>query len=133
MSGTSSSAFVTRFDSATNTREFANGRFDAVEVGSLVIGRATYGPGWKWSEHVGPVVGKQLCEVEHAGLVLSGAMMVAFDDGTTLAMEAGDLFYIPPVPHDAWVVGEEPYVSLHFVGAEQYATAQPHRERSDVE
>ena len=37
-------------------------------------------------------------------------------------LRAGDLFYIPPVPHDSWVVGEQPYVSLHFLGAEHYAT-----------
>ena len=36
-------------------------------------------------------------------------------------MRAGDLFYIPPVPHDSWVVGDVPYVSLHFLGAEHYA------------
>jgi hypothetical protein len=30
------------------------------------------------------------------------------------------LFYIPP-GHDSWVVGDEPYVSLHFLGAEKYA------------
>ena len=34
---------------------------------------------------------------------------------------AGTLFYIPPTPHDSWVVGDEPYVSLHFLGAEDYA------------
>jgi hypothetical protein len=25
------------------------------------------------------------------------------------------------VPHDSWVVGDEPYVSLHFAGANKYA------------
>jgi hypothetical protein len=29
--------------------------------------------------------------------------------------------YIPPEPHDSWVVGEQPYVSLHFLGADHYA------------
>jgi hypothetical protein len=24
-------------------------------------------------------------------------------------------------PHDRWVLGDEPYVSLHFLGSEQYA------------
>jgi hypothetical protein len=36
-------------------------------------------------------------------------------------MKAGELFYIPPVPHDSWVVGDVPYVSLHFLGADHYA------------
>jgi hypothetical protein len=47
---------------------------------------------------------------------------VAFDDGRVIQLRAGDLFYVPPVPHDSWVIGDQPYVSLHFLGAENYAT-----------
>ncbi len=32
-----------------------------------------------------------------------------------------DEFYVPSEPHDSWVVGDEPYVSLHFLGATHYA------------
>ncbi len=39
-------------------------------------------------------------------------------------MEARDLFYVPPEPHDSWVVGDEPYVSLHFLGAARYAKSR---------
>ncbi len=78
-------------------------------------------PGWKWSEHVGPGVGATRCHVEHVGLVLSGTATAAFDDGTVFELKAGDLFYIPPIAHDSWVIGDQPYVSLHFVGADQYA------------
>jgi hypothetical protein len=53
--------------------------------------------------------------------VLSGSATAAFDDGTIFELKAGVLFYIPPIPHDSWVVGEEPYVSLHFLGADHYA------------
>jgi hypothetical protein len=35
-------------------------------------------------------------------------------------MEPGDVFYVPP-GHDSWVVGDEPYISLHFMGSENYA------------
>jgi hypothetical protein len=45
----------------------------------------------------------------------------AFDDGRITELKAGSLFYIPPIAHDSWVVGDEPYVSLHFLGADQYA------------
>ena len=58
--------------------------------------------------------------VEHVGLVLSGRATAAMDDGRIVEMKAGDLFYIEP-GHDSWVVGNEPYVSLHFLGAGQYA------------
>jgi quercetin dioxygenase-like cupin family protein len=54
------------------------------------------------------------------GLVLSGAAAVKMEDGTERVMHAGEFFYVPP-GHDSWVVGEEPYVSLHIVGSESYA------------
>ena len=34
-------------------------------VGPMTLGRATYEPGWKWSEHVGAATGERLCQVEH--------------------------------------------------------------------
>src|SRR5262245_55794580 len=102
-------------------REFEKGRFEVVRIGGLAIGRATYAPGWKWSEHVGRRLGTTRCDVEHVGLVVSGAAVAAFDDGTAIELRAGVLFYIPPVPHDSWVVGNAPYVSLHFLGAHEYA------------
>jgi len=33
----------------------------------------------------------------------------------------GSLFHIPAEPHDSWVVGDAPYVSLHFLGADHDA------------
>lgn len=53
--------------------------------------------------------------------MLSGAAGVSFDDGTTLELRAGSLFHLPAVPHDSWVIGDSPYVSLHFLGADRYA------------
>ncbi len=110
-----------RFESPDETREMTKGRFELVTLGGLTIGRATYEPGWKWSEHVGPTVGASRCSVEHVGMVVSGTATAAFDDGRVYELRTGELFYIPPVPHDSWVVGDEPYVSLHFLGAEHYA------------
>jgi quercetin dioxygenase-like cupin family protein len=109
-----------RFEQPDEVREMVKGRFELVRIGGLTIGRATYQPGWKWSEHVGPAVGTTRCSVEHVGLVLAGVATVAFE-GRMVEMHAGDLFHVPPVPHDSWVVGDEPYVSLHFLGAERYA------------
>ena len=111
-----------RFAQPDEVRKMTKGRFELVRIGGMTIGRATYDPGWKWSEHVGPTVGQTRCTVEHVGLVLSGAATAAFEDGRVVELRAGDLFYIPPVPHDSWVLGDTPYVSLHFLGAEHYAT-----------
>ncbi len=110
-----------RFEAPDEVREFEKGRFEIVRIGGLTIGRATYQPGWKWSEHVAPIAGTRLCEVEHVGLVLSGSAVAAFEDGSEAALTEGNLFYIPAVAHDSWVVGDEPYVSLHFLGAEHYS------------
>jgi quercetin dioxygenase-like cupin family protein len=108
-------------DDPTETRTFELGRFDVYRVGPMTIGRATYEPGWRWSEHVGGPTGQASCPVEHVGLVVSGEAVAKMDDGTEVVMRRGDLFHIPP-GHDSWVVGDEPYVSLHLMGSEEYAT-----------
>lgn len=110
-----------RFETPDEVREMTKGRFEVVHIGGMTIGRATYEPGWRWSEHVGRNVGATRCDVEHVGLVLSGTATAAFADGRVIELHAGELFYIPPVPHDSWVVGDEKYVSLHFLGADHYA------------
>ena len=114
-------AIVKRFDKPDEIRQFSKGRFELVTIAGRTFGRATYEPGWKWSVHVGPTVGATHCTVEHLGLVLSGAAAAGFDDGRVIELRAGELFYIPPTPHDSWVLGDQPYVSIHFLGADHYA------------
>lgn len=121
MSSEELNVVLKRFDAPDEVREFEKGRFELVRLGGLTIGRATYQPGWRWSEHVGPGTGASYCRVEHVGLVLSGTAKAAFEDGSVVELRAGELFYIPPRPHDSWVVGDQPYVSLHFLGAAHYA------------
>ena len=110
-----------RFDAPDEVREMPLGRFEIVRLGGVTLGRATYQPGWKWSVHVGLGIGSKRCSVEHVGWVLSGTAAAAFEDGTVVELREGSLFYIPPTPHDSWVVGDAPYVSLHLMGAEHYA------------
>ena len=110
-----------KFEQPDEVRVLKKGRFEIVRLGGMTIGRATYEPGWRWSEHVGRDLGQERCHVEHVGLVLSGIATAAFADGRVIELKAGNLFYIPPEPHDSWVVGDEPYISLHFMGADQYA------------
>jgi quercetin dioxygenase-like cupin family protein len=73
---------------------------------------------------VGPSAGARLCPVEHVGLVVSGTATVAFEDGRVVELSQGSLFHVPAVPHDSWVVGDRPYVSLHLMGAADYARKQ---------
>ncbi len=110
-----------RFEEPDATQVFEKGRFEVVQLGGMSIGRASYEPGWKWSKHVGARHGQQYCSVEHVGLVLEGVATAAFASGKIFELRPGQLFYIPPEPHDSWVVGEVPYVSLHFMGADHYA------------
>jgi len=112
-----------RFEEPDEVRVFEKGKFELVWLGGITIGRASYEPGWKWSLHVGAGSGAKICQVEHVGMVVSGRATAAMEDGRVIEMKAGDLFYIPP-GHDSWVVGDEPYVSLHFMGAERYASAK---------
>ena len=114
------SVVLKRFEKPDESRTFEKGRFELVRVGGMAIGRATYEPGWKWSEHVGKALGKTSCDVEHVGIVVSGRAAAGMDDGRVIEMKAGDVFYIAP-GHDSWVVGDEPYVSLHLMGTEAYA------------
>ena len=85
-----------RFDRPDEVREMVKGRFELVRIGELTIGRATYQPGWKWSEHVGPRVGSTRCSIEHVGLVLAGVATVAFEERVI-------------------------ELRFHFLGAERYA------------
>jgi hypothetical protein len=109
-----------RFEHPDETREFERGKFEIVRLGGLTLGRATYQPGWKWSEHVRPLAGTELCQIEHVGLVISGRAVAVMSGGRVIDLMPGTLFYIPPSPHDSWVVGNDPYVSLHFLGADYY-------------
>ena len=106
--------------SPTKVRTFDKGRFELYQIGSITLGRATYEPGWRWSEHVGNATGESSCQVEHVGLVMSGQAMAKMNDGREVVMQPGDFFYVPP-GHDSWVIGDEQYVSLHILGSEGYA------------
>lgn len=103
------------------TKIFPKGTFELFKIGKKTLGRANYEPGWKWSEHIGPQVGDTCCRVSHYGYVVSGACAVSFEDGSVAELRAGAFFYIPTIAHDSWVIGAEPYVSLHLDRPEDYA------------
>lgn len=101
-------------------RTFDKGKVEIFNVGGAVIGRATFNPGWKWSECVKPVAKTESCQAAHVGYQLSGTMHIVFDDGRELDINKGDFFSLP-AGHDGWVVGEEPAVALDFQGMGDYA------------
>ena len=82
--------------------------------GGIKLGRGTAPPGWRWSEHVGPLEGAERCEMAHRGIILSGREVVRMADGTEVELKPGDVFFVP-AGHDAWIVGDEPCVSLDLL------------------
>jgi class 3 adenylate cyclase/quercetin dioxygenase-like cupin family protein len=109
-----------RFDRPDEVRELEKARIELVELGELAVGRAIFQPGWRWSEHVKPIAGTPSCEVHHIGFVVSGHIHIEMDDGACTELVAGDTFEIPP-GHDAWVVGDEPWVSIDYAGRRLFA------------
>ncbi len=108
-------------DTPDETRPFvAKGRADIVVVGPVTVGRLVCEPGWRWSEHVGPLAKTESCQMTHAGYVVSGRMVVRMDDGTETELTPGDAAHIGP-GHDAWTVGDEACVMLDFAGMSTYA------------
>lgn len=91
------------------------GRIEMVTLGEVTVGRAVFEPGWRWSVDVKTAAGTELCEVAHTGYVVSGRECVRMADGTEVELAPGDAFVIAP-GHDAWVIGDEPCVTLDFSG-----------------
>lgn len=104
------------FNAPDEVRTPPKTRVEIVTFNGMSVARATYDAGWRWSEHVKPVVGTESCQVPHMAYVLSGRMAVQMEDGTTLEFGSGDLAIVPP-GHDGWIIGDEPCVVLDFHGA----------------
>lgn len=100
------------------TRPFVDkGKAEVVVVEGTTVLRATLEPGWKWSEHVKPLVKTNSCQTRHTGYIVSGRMRIRMDDGTEKEVGPGDACVIAP-GHDAWVVGSEPCVMVDFTAPE---------------
>jgi hypothetical protein len=102
------------------TRSFPNGKIELVNLGGGVVGRATLEPGWKWSECVKPIAKTDLCQAPHTQYTVSGRLHVVMADGSEFDIGPGNVAIIPP-GHDAWVVGNEPYVAVDWSGMANYA------------
>jgi quercetin dioxygenase-like cupin family protein len=98
----------------------AKGHAEMVKLPKATVMHAVFEPGWRWSQHVKPLVGTHSCEATHLAYVMSGRMHIAMDDGTETEIGPGDFVQIAP-GHDAWVEGNEPCVMVDFGGYEQYA------------
>jgi hypothetical protein len=108
------------FQSPDETRTFEQGKIDLLTIGGSEIGRLTLQPGWRWSEHVKPIAGTELCQAPHFQYHVQGTLHVVMGDGTEFDARPGDVTALPQ-GHDAWVIGDEPVVVVDWWGASNYA------------
>ena len=93
---------------------------ELVELGDFTVGRYTCEPGWRWSTHIKPRVGGEWCQARHVGIVMSGRLGLSFPDGSTKVFGPKEVYDVPP-GHDGYTVGEEPVVSVEWVGSRAFA------------
>jgi hypothetical protein len=112
------------FDQPDEKRTPDKTEVDVVDLGSVKAARLILQPGWRWSECIKPVVGTESCQALHVGIVTSGRIHVAHDDGTEAEVGPGAVYRISP-GHDAWVTGDEPFVAYEFESTTAGTYAQP--------
>ena len=111
------------FSTPDETRTPDKTKVEIVNMAGGQIGRYTFQPGWRWSQCIKPVAGTESCQVDHIGYFVSGRLHVVHEDGSESDVRAGDVYRIGP-GHDAWVVGDEPAVTVEFQGAAHYAESR---------
>jgi class 3 adenylate cyclase len=106
--------------SPDEVRTFDNGRIELYSLDDIDVGRTVFQPGWRWSRDVKPIAGTEFCQYHHVGIVLSGTLHVEMEDGLSLEIQPDTAYEIPP-GHDAWVVGDDPWITIDFAGMRSYA------------
>jgi class 3 adenylate cyclase len=87
-----------------------------VNLDEATVGRSEWAPGWRWTTDLGPIAGTATCQVHHLGLSVSGHLHVETDDGQSIDIPPDSIYEIPP-GHDAWVLGDEPWVTVEWTSA----------------
>jgi class 3 adenylate cyclase len=110
------------FAKPDEVRDLPKGRLAIVKLGEATVGRAAYEPGWRWSTHLGPLVGTPTCQIRHLGYTISGSLRAVLDDGETIDIGPDSVYEIPP-GHDAWVLGDEPWVTVEWTSGRAFDLA----------
>ena len=95
------------------TRTVGGVQVDVFRAGAGRVKRMIYQPGFRWSTHLKPIIGSDLCQHAHVGFIARGELHVKFADGHVEEFTAPQAFAVPP-GHDGWVVGNEPAVLIEF-------------------
>ena len=107
---------VKSFDTPDETRTLPKATARVVNLDEVAVGYAIWQPGWRWSSDLGPMAGTDWCENHHLGYAISGALDVVTEGGERLQIQSGPVYEIPP-RHDAWVVGDEPFVTVEWTSS----------------
>ena len=107
---------VKTFATPDEVRTLPKGQAAVVNLDEVTVGRSTWNPGWRWSTDLAPIMGTRSCQVHHLGLSVSGVLHVILDDGQGIDIPPDSVFEIPP-GHDAWVVGDDPWVTVEWTSA----------------
>lgn len=102
------------------TRKFEKGQVEIVNLTDGTVGRFRFEPGWKWSQHVKPIAGTDMCQAPHRAYQITGRLHVLMADGSEFEVGPGEVGVIPP-GHDAWVVGNEAVTGVDWAGMANYA------------
>jgi class 3 adenylate cyclase len=105
--------------SPDEVRQLSAGILEIYNLDDLVFGRTVFEPGWVWSKHVKPIAGTDLCQYHHIGVSLSGTLGVRMADGSTGEIGPNRVFEIPG-GHDAWVVGDEAWITIDVNGMRSF-------------
>jgi class 3 adenylate cyclase len=117
-----------RFEEPDEIIELPHLEGQIVVLGDVYVGRFVHKPGFHWGTDIRPLVGTPICQFQHQGIVISGAIRVTTAGGAQRTLEAGMVFDIPP-GHDARVIGDEPCVTIEFRGARDWARPATSGER----
>jgi class 3 adenylate cyclase len=105
-----------RFAVPDEVRQIPKGHAAVVTLDEVTVARSVFEPGWRWSTDLAPIMGTRSCQVHHLGHSVSGVLHVETDDGESVEVLPDSIFEIPP-GHDAWVVGDEPWVTVEWTSA----------------
>lgn len=84
---------------------------DVVRTGQARVKRVIYPPGFRWTTHMKPVVGTEMCMHAHVGFLARGRVGVRYADGSEVEFTAPQAVAIDP-GHEGWVSGDEPAVLI---------------------
>ncbi len=104
---------VKYFDDPDEARRIPKAHYETLNVDEAIVAYATFEPGWRWSTDLAPLIGSSSCPIHHLGYAVSGVCHVVMEDGQEVDIGPGGVYEIPP-GHDAWVVGDEPWVTVEW-------------------